>query len=126
MDVAATVIRTDIDKLAALEEQRTERLAQIEEERSGFDQTPTIDAPSDFKRVVYGSRCPSLSIEELGKLRDVAFQNFRTKLCSVLARLNEVPRVALKGSHLVRIMCCLSNSYAIKLISDHRSHHSNL
>jgi hypothetical protein len=126
-DIAATVIRTDIERFAELEERKAEQQALIEEERSGFNQTQAVNIPSEFKRVVYGSRRPPLPVEELGKLRDVAFQNFRTKLGSVLARRTEMPRVTLQGSHLVRniIDCCLCYSYVIQL-SAHRSHHSNL
>jgi len=73
------------------------------EEKSGFDQTQAVDTPSEFKRVVYGSKRSPLPVEELGMLGDVAFQNFRTKLGSALTRLiPETPRVTLQGSHLVR------------------------
>jgi len=89
--LAATIIRTEIDRLEEKQAEQSSIISDPEEEGPGF------------KRVVYGSRRPSLSVAQLGELMqgDNAFRNFRTKLGSALARLVELPRVVLQASYPV-------------------------
>jgi len=105
-DLAATVIRTEIERLAEMERNRQEHHALITVDQIERDpETPEIQ--DTFQRVVYGSRIPELSIEALERLQqdDIAFRNFRSKLGSAVTRLLNVPtRVILPASHLVRVL----------------------
>jgi len=109
-NLAATVIRTEIERLAEAEKQKAEEQSQGGDE---LDSTPSMDhvSTSDFKRVVFGSRLPSLSIETLEGLRrdDLTFQKFRGKLGSTLTRLLDCPRVTLQASYAVRPTTAITN-----------------
>src|SRR6266545_5096994 len=108
-DLAATVIRTEIERLAEAEKQKAEEQSLRHEVGAGGDKSDSIlstnqVSANDFNRVIFSSRLPSLSIETLEGLRhdDPAFQNFRGKLGSALTRLLDCPRVTLPASHEVR------------------------
>jgi hypothetical protein len=105
-DLAATVIRTEIERLKEAEERDSE--ADLEERaiRDVDSDDGPVPQDSGFKRVVFGSRLLSLSIEalEVDRLDDPAFQNFRSKLGSALTRLlgrANNNRVTLPPSHTV-------------------------
>jgi hypothetical protein len=102
--LAATVIRTEIERLAELEERYAEQNTITSEEKGPGSASAVCTVSDDFKRVVYGSEQPTLSVGDLEKLmqEDPAFRNFRTKLSSALARLVDLPRVVLQTSHPVK------------------------
>jgi hypothetical protein len=128
-DLAATVIRTEIERWKEAEEQEAEARALRDNETDPQGRSAQCDPDSvplttgsDFERVDFGSRLPSLSIEELEILRrdDQIFQNFRSKLGSVLTRLlgrANNNRVTLPSSHTVMSTGPLIN--LIYIITNH-------
>jgi len=128
-DLAATVIRTEIERLAEAERRRQEKhaLTVNELEEEGLERDRELPGVQDtFRRVVYGSRMPESSIEALERLQqnDMAFRNFRSKLGSAVTPLLNLPtRVTLPASHLVMWQFYYEHN---PQLTASRSHHFNL
>jgi len=102
MEVVATVIRADIDRVDEQERTRSSAADSDELDAEGAEANCPIN---DFRRIIFGSISPVLTVAEVESMctRDSedAFLSFRTKLGRALTKEFEQP-TRIQANHAVR------------------------
>jgi len=102
MEVVATIIRADIDRV---DEQKRTRSSAADSDELEAEGAEANHPGNDFQRIVFGSICPVLTVAEVESMRtrdtEEAFVNFRTKLGRALTKEFEQP-TRIHANHVVR------------------------
>ena len=103
MEVVATIIRADIDRVD--EQKRTRSSAADSDELDAEGAEANRHPSNNFQRIVFGSICPVLTVTEVESMRtrdtEEAFLSFRTKLGRALTKEFEQP-TRIQANHVVR------------------------
>jgi hypothetical protein len=102
MEVMATIIQADIDRV---DEQKCTRSSAADSDELEAEGAEANLPGNDFQRIVFGSICPVLTVTEVESMRtrdtEEAFLNFRTKLGRALTKEFEQP-TRIQANHVVR------------------------